>query len=185
MDARQAYRDRPLVEFLSAVAAPTPAPGGGAAAATSVALAAGLVAMAAGYPGGVPDEVLERARQVQSRALELAEEDAAAYAEVLAARSSGDAAREAAAWERAVAVPLEIAGCGARTAVDAATVAEHARAALRGDAFTAVVLAEAGVRAAVRLVELNVAASSGDGPSLARARRLALDASAAVHRVDW
>ncbi len=182
MGAPEDYRHRSLGEFLSAVAARTPAPGGGAAAAAAVALAAGLVAMAAGYDENVA--VTDRARRLQARALDLAEEDAAAYAEVLDARSSGGEERQRAAWQRAIAVPLEIAECGARIAADAVAVAEHGRAALRGDAFTAVVLAEAGVRAAGRLVEINVASVAGDDVSVPRARRLVDDAGADLRRVS-
>ena len=184
MGTPEGYRHRSLGEFLSAVAARTSAPGGGAAAAATVALAAGLVAMTAGYSDNVADEVMDRARRLQSHALDLAEEDAAAYTEVLDALSSGDEERQRVAWQRAIAVPLEIAECGAQTAADAVTVAEHGRAALRGDAFTAVVLAEAGVRAAVRLVGLNVASFAGEEASVARARRLADDAGADLRRVS-
>lgn len=184
MGTPESYRRQPLGEFLSVLSAPAPAPGGGTAAAVTVALAAGLVAMAAGYSDDRASRVRDRAGRLQAHAVDLAEEDAAAYAEVLDARSSGDGERQQAAWQRAIAVPLEIAECGARTAADAVEVAERGRPALRGDALTAVVLAEAAVRAAVRLVELNVGCAAGGEASVARARTLADDAGADLRRVS-
>src|SRR4051812_6709489 len=68
--------------FLSAVAARTPAPGGGAAAGVTCALAAALAAMAARFAGADPDA--ERADGLRAQALALADADAAAFAPVLA-----------------------------------------------------------------------------------------------------
>lgn len=183
----EGYRDRHLAEFLEAVAARTPAPGGGAGAATTVALAASLVAMAASYTGDsadLPNGLADGARRRQARALDLADEDAAAYTAVLEARRSGDAEERRVAWQRAIAVPLEIAECGARTAQDAVWLVEHGRAALRGDAFTGAVLAEAAVRAAVRLVEIDAAAAGGADEEVARAWALADDAGNCVRRLS-
>ncbi|MGI8521980.1 MAG: cyclodeaminase/cyclohydrolase family protein [Nocardioides sp.] len=177
------FTDQPLGEFLDSLAARSPAPGGGAAAAVTVAIAAGLVAMAAGYADRVPDDLLERARGCQSRAAGLAEEDAAAYTEVLAARGSGDQARLGEAWRRASSVPMELAECGATVVADAVTVAERGRHALRGDAFTGALLANAGVQAAVALVGINAAEAAPDPGLVARALRVAADADAAVRRL--
>jgi len=170
--------------FLDALAARSPAPGGGAAAAVTVALAAGLVSMAAGYSDELPDHLAARARRQQARATALADEDASAYAGVLAARSSGDAGALRDAWRRAVEVPLEISKCGVLTAQDAVLVAECGPASEHGDAVVGAVLAEAAVRAAVRLVRINVADADEDPEYLTEASALAEEAAAAVHRLQ-
>lgn len=183
MGAVEGYGDRTLREFLEAMAARTPAPGAGAAAAVTVSVAAALVAMAAAYSPEAPAGMAERARRLQTRALGLADEDAAAYTAVLDARSSGDEEARRDAWQRALAVPLEIAECGAQIATDALWVTEHGRAALRGDAFTGAVLAEAAVRASARLVELNAAAAGFGEEEAARAQALTRDTAARVGSV--
>lgn len=177
------YEDLTLREFLDAVSARTPAPGAGAAAAVTVSVAAGLVAMAGAYSADVPDGSADRARWLQARALALADEDAAAYTAVLETGSSGDEEERRNAWQRAIAVPLEVAECGAQVAADGAWFAEHGRASVRGDALTGVVLAQGAVRAAAGLVVLNVAAAGSGEEEAARAQALADDAAACVRRV--
>lgn len=127
-----------LGDVLAALAAPTPAPGGGAAAAVSGAMAAALVEMVAGLslgksPDG-PDASLQResaARMSTLRAelLTLADDDADAYRAFIGALrlpKGDDREREAraraisAAAERAAQVPLE-------TLLRATAVAESAR----------------------------------------------------------
>ncbi len=76
--------NRPLADVLDAVAAPTPAPGGGSSSALGCALAAALVEMAAGIGGA--SEAVERAGALRARALALAEEELGSYAPVLEAR---------------------------------------------------------------------------------------------------
>ena len=147
--------DQPLGEFLEAVAAGTPAPGGGTSAAVTCALAAALVEMAAQIAGA--DAARPRAARV--RALELAEVELSSYAPVLEAR---DADQRAAALAEASRSPLEVAELGAEVAQLGAEVAQTSSAAVRGDALAGVVLAEAASTAAVRLVEINLAESSAD-----------------------
>jgi hypothetical protein len=76
---------QPLSDFLAAVAAATPAPGGGTSCGVAAALAAALVEMSAGL-GGRPDDA-GRAGELRLRALELAEEELTSYAPVLEART--------------------------------------------------------------------------------------------------
>lgn len=147
--------DQPLGEFLEAVAAGTPAPGGGTSAAVTCALAAALVEMAAQIAGA--DAARPRAARV--RALELAEVELSSYAPVLEAH---DADQRAAALVEASRSPLEVAELGAEVAQLGAEVAQTSSAAVRGDALAGVVLAEAASTAAVRLVEINLAESSAD-----------------------
>jgi formiminotetrahydrofolate cyclodeaminase len=157
--------------LLSALAADTPAPGGGAAAALAGALAAGLVEMAA---GASRPEHATRAAAARARAVELADEDAAAYTRVIAARreAAGDADRLAAALSAASDVPLAIAEAAAEMAELAAELAVTGRASLRGDAVAGALLAEAATAAAARLVEINLDGAPAD-PRGAQARDMA------------
>ena len=163
-------------DFLAALAAPTPAPGGGAATATACALAAALVEMTAAIGGS--DEVAARGAAARARAAALADEDAAAYTEVIDAQRAGDGAQIAAALSRASDVPLAIAETAAEMGALAADVATSGRASVRGDAIAGALLAEAATAAAARLVEINLADAPGD-PRLERARELARSAAGA------
>ena len=159
------YLELSLGDFLSQVAAPTPAPGAGAVAATTVGLAAGLTAMAAGLSSrhhAASEELRARALLLKARVQVLAKRDADAYAAVLAARALGadDPERPAAvrqALSDASDVPLEISALGREVLDLAMVIAQNGNPNLRGDALTACLLAQAGVRAAAALVELNLA----------------------------
>jgi formiminotetrahydrofolate cyclodeaminase len=165
------YSDLSVGEFLAAVAAREPAPGGGAAAAMSVALAAALAAMAARFSPGMQD-LAEHADALRAQALPLADADGAAFGRVLAAyripRYAPDRAdRIAAALSDAADVPLAVAEIGAEGATLGARAFHDGNANLRGDALAAVRLAGAGTRTAAALVRLNLAADRAhrdDGP---------------------
>ena len=82
------FAKQTLADFLTALAAPTPAPGGGAAAAVSGAAAAALVEMVAGLSLKKSPESADAALQqrtaaqmsaVRAELLKCADEDAAAY----------------------------------------------------------------------------------------------------------
>ncbi|HLI55773.1 MAG TPA: cyclodeaminase/cyclohydrolase family protein [Actinomycetota bacterium] len=153
-----------LAAFLERVASDEPAPGGGAAAAVSAALAAGLVAMTARLSSrhlDEPETVMAEADRLRAEALRLATQDAEAYGDVLAAYrlgkdAAGRSARIKLALERATEVPLAIARVGAALASLASLMSTQGNPNLRGDAFVAVVLADAATTGAARLVELNV-----------------------------
>jgi formiminotetrahydrofolate cyclodeaminase len=167
--------ERALGAVLADVAAPTPAPGGGTAAALACALAAALVEMSGGA-----------AESHRATALGLAEADLRSYGPVLEAlRLPRDdparAARVREALSAAADTPLAIAETAAEVASAAATLAVEGRPALEGDAAAGALLAEAAARAAVRLVELNLAEQPAD-PRLTRARGLAAAAAAARER---
>jgi formiminotetrahydrofolate cyclodeaminase len=152
--------DRPLAALLSEIAAATPAPGGGSSAAVACALAAALVEMSAGPPH-------ERAAALRARALELADDDLSSFGPVLEAQRlpAADASRPGrlrAALSAASETPLAVAAVGCEVAELAAAVARGGRPSLEGDAATAALLAEAATRAAVRLVELNLAGVPDD-----------------------
>jgi formiminotetrahydrofolate cyclodeaminase len=127
-----------------------------------------------------------RARALRERALALADADLTSYAPVLAAARlpAGDPARAGAlraALAEACTVPLAIAETGAEAAELAATLAREGRRSLEGDATAGALLAEAATRAAVRLVEINLAGAPDD-PRLAEARACAERAWAARRR---
>ncbi len=138
------------------MAARTPAPGGGAVAALTAAAAAALVAMAARFaeaPAG-PAEAL------RARLEPLADADAAAYTEVLAAYRlpAGDPARRgriAAALRVATEVPREVATAAREVAELADHLAAHGNRNLVGDARVAALLARAAAEAADELVAIN------------------------------
>jgi formiminotetrahydrofolate cyclodeaminase len=173
------FSEQSVAAFLASVAAPTPAPGGGASTATACALAAALVEMAGGISGR--EDVAASGAAARERAARLADEDAAAYGEVIDAQRAGDPAEISAALSRASDIPLEIAETAAGMAELAAEMADTGRASLRGDAIAGALLAEAAAAAAVRLVEINLRDTPGDS-RLGRARELTQVAADARRR---
>lgn len=172
------YVDHSLGEFLDLVAKRQPAPGGGAVAAVTVAVAASLVAMAARYSADLLDggeALIDDAERLRAGAANLADDDAEAYGAVIAAwaASRGDERSRRqqvdAALTRAAGVALEVAELGAETARLAGRLAVEGKRDVRGDAATALLLAEAATRAAARLVALNVETGGGDGHLVGRA----------------
>ncbi len=156
--------------LLDAVAARTPAPGGGAVAAIAVALSAGLAEMAARFAPG-EEAAAGRAAELRAQAPRLADEDAAAYARFLRDRDPGPIA----------AVPLRVAELAAETAELAARLAVEGNPNLRGDAATGASLAAAAAASSALLVRINLA-QSPDDPRVARAAELAGAAAAAAAR---
>jgi formiminotetrahydrofolate cyclodeaminase len=164
-----------LKEFLDAVPARTPAPGGGAVAAIALSLAAGLTAMAARFaPDDWPRraEVVGAAEELRARAEPLADADAEAYAAFMASRSEDNR-------ERIVAVPFELGVVAAEVADLAAAVADEGNPNVRGDAAAGADLAAAVASIAARLVEIN--ARAGD-ERVAQSRRHAAGAAQAAAR---
>jgi methenyltetrahydrofolate cyclohydrolase len=166
------YLGQQLGDFIDLVASREAAPGGGAVAAVTVSLAAGLVGMAARLSERqVPDSasLVTEAERLRRRSERLADEDAAAYRAVLAAyrAARSDATSKAhedieAALDGAARVPLEMARLAAETAVLGARLALEGNPRLRGDATTAVLLAQAAARSAAQLVRLDVDEGDGD-----------------------
>ena len=113
---------------------------------------------------------------LRARALALADLDVAAYTgvlDVLARRDEpGHGGRLRQALAEAAGPPLEIARTAAEATRLAAEAAAVARGGVRGEAVAAAVLGEAAVRAAVPLVEINLAGHPQD-PRLAEAGELA------------
>jgi formiminotetrahydrofolate cyclodeaminase len=176
-----------LHDLLARFAQRTPAPGGGSAAAVTCALAAALIEMAASFdPGTGAAELVARAAALRSRSLELAQLDLHSYAPVLDALrlDAGDATRSrrlSQARMEASSVPWGIAAAGAELCDLGQEIAVRADSHLLGDALSAILLAEAACRTAVRLVELNLA-RAGEEDRLRQAAELA---DRADHARQW
>jgi len=187
-NSASAYLDLPLGEFLDRVASDRPTPGGGSVAAVAVALAAGLAGMAARLSTSQLADALELANQADAsrlRAAPLAWADAESYGRVLDAYREPDPetrkARVRDALSGAADVPLAVAETGNEVAGLAARLVEEGNPNLVGDAITAVLLSEAGVRAAARLVGINLSTADIDDDRLGRANKL-VDTTAATAR---
>ena len=183
------FLDQTLTAFLDQAAARQPAPGGGSAAALTVALSAGLTAMAARFSAAqVADgqELAMAADQLRHRAAALVDEDARAYQAVLDTRRSSGAGSSTAreAVRHAAIVPLQICELAGRTATLAARLATDGNPNLRGDAITAALLAEAAARSAASLVRINIAAGAPDAGLSPRAAHATSQARAAARELE-
>ncbi|HEY2374119.1 MAG TPA: cyclodeaminase/cyclohydrolase family protein [Gaiellaceae bacterium] len=134
-------------EFLAALGERTPTPASGAATALTGALAAGLTELAARFAGD--EDAVARAKAAVTRLVELADEDAEAYAAFMADRNETTRAR-------IIAVPEEIAARADEVAELAERVRGQLQSSVAGDAEAAVELAHAAAKVARRLAELNV-----------------------------
>ena len=150
-----------LEEFLDSVGEDTPAPGGGTSSAITAALAAALVEMSARLASD--EGAADAASGMRADALRLAEEELTSYAPVLDAETPAD---RTTALDAASEPPAQIAETAADVAELGVKVAGSSSPAVRGDALTAVILAEAAAAAAARLVETNITS----GPVFERAR---------------
>jgi methenyltetrahydrofolate cyclohydrolase len=79
-------------------------------------------------------------------------------------------------------VPLAVAEVGSEVAGIAARLAERGNPNLEGDAMTAVLLADAGVRAAATLAEINLSSANVEDDRLARANELVEKTAATTRR---
>ena len=173
--------DQQLGGFLEALASEQPAPGGGAAAAVSAALAASLTAMVVRLSLDRPKyadyadlhrEALDGSDATRLRFLQLADEDAAAYAAYRAARSLPreteveQEAREAATRDAAriaTKVPLEVVRtCQAQVElVD--RCAGRTNLYVAADLEVAALLLDSAARAAAANVRVNLPSIGDDG----------------------
>jgi formiminotetrahydrofolate cyclodeaminase len=158
--------ERTVAAFGEAVAAGTPAPGGGAVGAVVAALAAALAAMVgrlalARTPQGDQgfDQLTESADRLRARLMELAVEDEAAFGQVIEARRSGDPATLAQAWREAAHVPAQVVRHCAEVAQLARRAAREGPPAAIGDAVMAALLAAAAGAGSLVNLRLNVQAA--------------------------
>jgi formiminotetrahydrofolate cyclodeaminase len=169
-----------LSDLLELVAGESAVAGGGAAAAAAVAMAAAAVAMAARRSRGVWAEAGAAAAQAEvlrERAGRLVQEDADAYrhAHERLRGTESDERPEQRDWQlgqalrRAADVPLAVAETAADVADLGTEVAAECEPAIRPEAVAGCMLAEAGVRIGVQLIEVNLA-TTPDDERLVRAR---------------
>lgn len=169
-----AFSDTPIGAWLDALAAATPAPGGGAAAALAGAMSAALIAMVAGLTLGRPryaaahaemSAVSERAAALRQALTQAAADDTAAYLALMAAYRlpKADDAQQAdrqaaiqAALRRAAEVPLAAAEACSELLELATAVAARGNLNASSDAAVAALLAHAGLQGAVRNVRINL-----------------------------
>ncbi len=168
-------KDQTVEEFLAAVAAPMPTPGGGSVAALAGALSVALSRMVAGLALGKKGyeeaeaelwQIETRAKKTQARLEALVDEDARAYDGVMAAMRmarSTAAEKEArvdamqTAYRKATEVPLEtMERCIEALELAEAAVKKGNRAATT-DAAVAILLAEAAIRGASLNCSINLA----------------------------
>ena len=168
-------KDATVEQFLAAVAAPTPTPGGGSVSALAGALSAALsrmvVGLARGKTGyeGVEVELAQietRGKVIQRRLESLIDEDARAYEAVIAAMrmpKSSEKEKAArvgamqAAYRKATEVPLETMDrCVEALELAEAAVKKGNRSATT-DAAVAILLAEAAIRGASLNCAVNLA----------------------------
>ncbi|HWS82516.1 MAG TPA: cyclodeaminase/cyclohydrolase family protein, partial [Rubrobacter sp.] len=132
----------------------------------------------------------DRADASRRRVAPLASTDAEAYGRVLEAYrlprepdSETRAERIKVALSGAADVPLAIAEAGSEVAGIAARLVEEGNPNLEGDAMTALLLADAGVRSAAALAELNLSSANLEDDRLGRAKELVDETAATVRRV--
>ena len=187
-----------VTAFSAAVAAPTPAPGGGSVAAHVAALGAALVQMVAGLTVGRKkyaaveaemQRVRDDANALAARLHALVDEDASAYGVVTEAyKLAKDAperpAKIAAALIGAAITPLETARACANVADLALVVAKLGNQNALSDAGVAALLAEAACKGAAFNVQVNIAALEDreQGSALVREVMQLVERSSAVAR---
>jgi formiminotetrahydrofolate cyclodeaminase len=131
-------------------------------------------------------ELADRADASRRRVAPLARADAESYGRVLNAYREPDSEtrreRVREALSGATDVPLAVAEVGNEVAGIAARLVEEGNPNLEGDAMTAVLLAEVGVRAAAALAEINLSSANVEDDRRGRANRLVDITAATVQR---
>jgi glutamate formiminotransferase/formiminotetrahydrofolate cyclodeaminase len=168
------FADLTVAAFFDALASPEPTPGGGTAAAVAGGMGACLLMMVAGLAKSRNDTETERVALKEARAalssirdrlLALADTDAAAYNEVVAAyrlpkaTDPEKAARKQAvqrAMRAATDAPLEALRVVLEAAPHARVVAEHGNRSAASDVRVALELLEAAAAGATANVEINL-----------------------------
>ena len=155
--------DKSVKEFLDSIAAKTPTPGGGSVAALSAAISCSLAEMVCNLTIGkkkyasVEEEMKEMAEKMakaRQRFLQLVEEDAKAFDEVMRAyKERGDAQ---AALKKASQVPYETASQCISIMDDLFIIAEKGNKSSITDAGVAALMAKAAFHSALLNVKINL-----------------------------
>jgi formiminotetrahydrofolate cyclodeaminase len=179
-----------LGSFLDLVSSDEPAPAGGSVAATTTALAAGLCVKAARLSTSHMSDALDivaAGESLRDRAATLSQADADAYGlvakEMRRSREPDPQGRRRAiaeALSHASDAPVQIVEIAAGVVALAARIAEGGNPNLLGDAVTAALLADAGVRSAAALVTINLKDQPGDDRHERVARAMAKSAASAA-----
>ncbi|THG30089.1 cyclodeaminase/cyclohydrolase family protein [Naasia lichenicola] len=187
-------------DWTMALAESTGSPGGGAATGVMLAISAGLTSMVAGYSSehGDPErisEIVERARGLRSRALALADDDAAASKAFGAAfaQPSGDERKRAiqVASVDAAGVSAELGRSAMSAVADLHWLGAHGNPALIADVAVAFGALRAAIVGARTNVSFDLASLTSAGEDLAEVRNghpqlwgLVLEFDAALTQID-
>ena len=190
-----------LREFVDRLASAEPAPGGGSASAIAASFGAALVAMVASLSQDRPRyaahnelhaDAADRGRALATRLLELADEDAEAYAAFAAAMKlpkDGDGAPERtramqAAARRAAQVPLETVEACREVVVAAEALAGRSNRNASSDLNVAALLATAGAHGAAANVRVNLPSLDPRDPFIADAEARVPQLIAEIERLS-
>ncbi|MGE0043230.1 MAG: cyclodeaminase/cyclohydrolase family protein [Vicinamibacterales bacterium] len=189
------FRDQTVAGFMDALASGAPTPGGGTASAMAGAMGVSLLVMVAGLPKSKTNADEEKAAlagaadalgPVRTRLLDLADQDAAAFDQVMAAyrlpkaSDAEKAARSAAiqaGLQAATTTPLDTLIASAEALEHALGVARFGNPSAASDAGVAIGLLEAAAAGAAANVEINLG-SLKDADFVTRAKATLADTRA-------